>query len=55
MRVTRDEITVYPIGIDRVCHEWTFDADNPVGEASHLKPAADTIATRLIEAPRTIR
>ena len=55
MRVTRDEITVYPIGIDRVCHEWTFDADNPAGEASHLKPAADTIATRLIEAPRTIR
>jgi hypothetical protein len=54
MRVTRDEVTLYPIGIDRVCAEWTYDADNPNGEASHLKPA-DTIATRLIEAPCIIR
>ncbi len=55
MRITADGVTVYPIGIDEVCRDWEVDPNADDIEASHLKPAYDTIPMRLIEAPFTLR
>jgi hypothetical protein len=55
MCVTEEEITVYPIGIDKVCHEWELDPCNPKKDASCLKPAHGPIAMELIEERLIIR
>jgi hypothetical protein len=55
IQVRRDGITIYPIGIDKVCNTWKPDPVNPDPEASHLKPAVGTIAARLIEEPIAVR
>jgi hypothetical protein len=54
IHVTQKAVTVYPIGIDKICRRWTYDPDNPSAEASWLKPATGTIETRLIEPELTI-
>ena len=48
IQVRREGITIYPIGIDKVCNAWKPDPGNPDPEASHLKPAVGTIVARLI-------
>jgi hypothetical protein len=55
IQVRRDGITIYPIGIDKVCNTWKPDPFNPDPEASHLKPAVGTIVARLIEETITVR
>jgi hypothetical protein len=55
IQVRSDGITIYPIGIDKVCNTWKPDPGNPDPEASHLKPAIGTIAPRLIGEPITVR
>jgi hypothetical protein len=44
------ELTIYPIGLRRVCHKWRAD---PTGEAEQpwLAPAAGPLEPQLIEAP----
>jgi hypothetical protein len=51
MHVTKDEITVYAIGIDKICHKWEI-TPNPSTEDSWLGPmdSAD-IPMRLLEPP----
>jgi hypothetical protein len=55
IQVASDGITIYPIGIDTVCHTWKPGPANPHPEASRLTPAVGTIPTRLIEGPLTVR
>ncbi len=50
MKVTVEGITVYPIGIDKVCHDWDLDTGTDP-EASHLKPRTGSIPARLIDGP----
>ena len=52
--MTTTAITVYPIGIDKVCKKWEYDAGNASPEASWLKPSSGIIETRLIEPQFTI-
>jgi hypothetical protein len=50
MHIAADgSLTVYPIGVDRVCHSWTA---NPGGapDSPWLEPQ-DPLAMRLIEPP----
>ncbi|MBP1816812.1 hypothetical protein [Mycobacterium sp. OAE908] len=54
IHVTTTAITVYPIGIDKVCKKWEYDAGNASPEASWLKPSSGIIETRLIEPEFTI-
>jgi len=54
IHVTEKAVTVYPIGIDKVCRKWQFDHDNASDEASWLKPSTGTIEMRLIEKEFTI-
>jgi hypothetical protein len=54
MRITDKAVTVYPIGIDKICTKWDYDPDNPSPEASWLKPRTGTIQTRLIEPEFTV-
>ncbi|MFG1930976.1 hypothetical protein ACGFK1_10010 [Mycobacterium sp. NPDC048908] len=54
MHVTKEAVTVYPIGIDNICTRWDYDPDNPSREASWLKPRTGPIQTRLIEPEFTI-
>jgi hypothetical protein len=54
IHVTKTSVTVYPIGIDKVCTRWDYDPDNPSSEASWLKPCTGTIEMRLIEPAFTI-
>ncbi|MEV4703639.1 metallophosphoesterase [Actinoplanes sp. NPDC049316] len=42
-------LTVYPIGVDRVCHSWTADPGGPP-DSPWLQPA-DPLTVRLIEPP----
>ena len=55
IHVTKDAVTVYPIGIDKICKKWDYDPDAKSAEASWLKPSTRTIETRLIEPEFTIR
>jgi len=43
-------LTVFPIGIDRVCHRWRLSRD-PAPEAPWLEPEEDGLKNHLIEAP----
>jgi len=54
IHVTEKAVTVYPIGIDKVCRKWRYDHDNASDEASWLKPSTGTIEMRLIEKEFTI-
>ncbi|AGB25271.1 hypothetical protein Mycsm_05062 [Mycobacterium sp. JS623] len=49
IHVTKEAVTVYPIGIDNVCKKWDYDAGNTSAEAAWLKPSGGSIETRLIE------
>jgi hypothetical protein len=54
IHVTEKAVTVYPIGIDKICEQWDYDLEPESPEASWLKPRAGTIETRLIEKEFTI-
>ncbi|MBA3268319.1 MAG: metallophosphoesterase [Acidimicrobiia bacterium] len=43
-------LTVFPIGIDRVCRRWRLSGD-PAPEAPWLEPEGDDLKSHLIEAP----
>lgn len=51
LRVAADgTLTVFPIGIDRVCRRWRLVPDGPL-DAPWFLPARDEVETRLIEGP----
>lgn len=54
IHVTDKAVTVYPIGIDKICRKWDYDHDNASAEASWLTPRTGGIETRLIEKEFTI-
>jgi hypothetical protein len=54
IHVTTEAVTVYPIGIDKICTQWDYDPKPESREASWLKPRGGTIETRLIEPEFTI-
>jgi hypothetical protein len=54
IHVTTNAVTVYPIGINKVCTKWDYDPKGESNEASWLKPSTGTIETRLIEPEFTI-
>ena len=54
IHVTTTAVTVYPIGIDKICKNWDYDPGAESPEASWLKPSNGTIETRLIEPAFTI-
>jgi hypothetical protein len=54
IHVTQKAVTVYPIGIDKICWKWDYDPNPASAEASWLKPSSGTIETRLIEPEFTI-
>jgi hypothetical protein len=54
IHVTAKAVTVYPIGIDKICGKWEHDPNPVSAEASWLKPANGIIETRLIEQEFTI-
>lgn len=47
---TDGNLTVFPIGIDRVCRRWRLSGD-PSPEAPWLEPEGDDLKSHLIEAP----
>jgi hypothetical protein len=55
MHVTSEKITLYPIGIDRICRSWEADPGYTSSEASWLKPKDDTLTARLIDGPLILR
>jgi hypothetical protein len=55
IHVTTTAVTVYPIGIDKICKRWDYDLGADSNEASWLKPSSGNIETRLIEPEFTIR
>jgi hypothetical protein len=54
IHVTQTKLTVYPIGIDKICEQWDYDPEPESPDASWLKPRGGTIETRLIEKEFTI-
>jgi hypothetical protein len=46
------DLTIYPIGVERVCRKWTVRPDDPVDQP-WLQPA-QPIVTKLIEEPFTV-
>ena len=56
IHVTKAAVTVYPVGIDKICKQWDYDPkpENRSPEASWQKPRARTIEMRLIEKEFTI-
>ena len=55
LRVTRDgALTVFPIGIDRVCRHWRLAPEGPL-HAPWFVPARGEIEPRLIEGPIHIK
>ncbi|MGH2394606.1 MAG: hypothetical protein ACRDGH_14150, partial [Candidatus Limnocylindria bacterium] len=48
------QLTIYPIGLDRSNHDWTYDADAATSDASWLAPVAGRLRPRLIEEPIVI-
>lgn len=54
MHITDEEITVYPIGIPKVCRRWDVDNTTVDAEASYVKPLTP-IALHLIGDPITLR
>jgi hypothetical protein len=54
IHVTKRAVTVYPIGIDKVCKTWDYDPGNESPEAPWLKPRSGAIEMRLIEPEFTI-
>lgn len=49
IHVTTNEITVYPIGIERICRNWVLNARPGALDASYLTPHDGSIGMRLIE------
>jgi hypothetical protein len=50
LRIGRDgSLTVYPLGVDRVCHHWRAAPDDPPG-TPWVAPL-DPLAARLVEPP----
>lgn len=48
-------LTIYPIGVDRVCRRWRADPDAPRPEAPWVVPAdPDALAVRLVDRPVVI-
>jgi hypothetical protein len=45
-------LTVYPVGIDKICHRWVADPDGEAHE-SWLRPT-EPLDVRLIEDPITV-
>lgn len=54
IRVTKEEVAVYPIGIEKVCHAWTFPKNVVDPEVSWVQPR-QPIAAHLIEGPLRFR
>jgi hypothetical protein len=54
LHIGPEGVTVYPIGIDEPCTEWSVAAQSGSPEDSYLAPAAGSIRTRLIEPPFTV-
>jgi hypothetical protein len=54
IHVTAKAVTIYPIGIDKICHKWDYDPDPASAEACWLKPSTGTVEMRLIEQEFTI-
>lgn len=54
IHVTTKAVTVYPIGIDKICRKWEYDAGAKSREASWLKPSSGAVEMRLIEPEFTI-
>ncbi len=53
MHITADgTLTVYAVGIDRICRRWVADPDGPP-QASWLRPV-EPLTARLIEEPFTV-
>ena len=51
LHIGPEGVTIYPIGIDKPCTDWTVVAQPASPEDSYLAPASGTIPTRLIEQP----
>ena len=54
LHIGPEGVTVYPIGIDKPCKEWTVASQSASPEDSYIAPASGAIATRLIEPPFTV-
>jgi hypothetical protein len=56
LHITRDgSLTIYPIGVDRICRRWRADPDSPRPDASWIVPATpDSLRVRLAEPPVTV-
>jgi hypothetical protein len=53
MHISADgTLTVHPIGIDKICHEWVADPEGD-HDASWLRPT-QPLTARLIEQPFTV-
>ncbi|OLP03667.1 hypothetical protein BVU76_03805 [Mycolicibacterium porcinum] len=48
IHVTAKEVTVYPIGIDRICRDWVFNP-HAAADSSYLAPRDGSIGMRFIE------
>lgn len=51
LRLDRDGLTIYPVGIRRVPREWKPAPDDASDEEPWLQPAEGTLAAELIERP----
>jgi hypothetical protein len=51
-RTPEGDLTIYPLAVDEVCHDWEL-ADNPAGGKRPV-PAAPLPSPRLIESPVTV-
>jgi hypothetical protein len=56
LHIARDgSLTIYPVGVERVCRRWRADPHAPRPEDSWIVPAdPDSLRYRLAEAPITI-
>lgn len=55
MRIDRDGLTIYPIGLDRANEDWDLDAKATTKDASWIKPRGGELDARLIEPPIVVR
>ena len=54
LHIGSEGVTVYPIGIDQPCRDWTIATQSGSPEDSYLAPESGSIATHLIEPPFTV-
>jgi len=54
MHVTAEGITLYPIGIERICRDWVADPDAEGDDASYVRPRHGSIELRLIDEVLTL-